>query len=122
MRHRTFRWKIAATIALAAAVAAALGALATHWLASVSLGFLVGLALTVPWVAWLAVRVTRPWTRVLEAVSSGIGSLRDRDFSVSITPSGSSELVKLVTAYNSGGRLTLANRPGGGAVVSLHLP
>ena len=110
MRAQSLRWKIAATIALAAAIAAALGALATHWLGSVRLGFLAGLLLTAPWVVWLAVRVTAPWTLVLEAVSSGISGLRDRDFSVSITPSGSRELVKLVTAYNSLGDLLRRER------------
>src|SRR5512146_3537115 len=110
MRATALRWQIAATITLAAAVAAALGALATRWLASVSLGFLAGLLLATPWIAWLAVRVTGPWTRVLEAVSSGIGSLRDRDFSVSITPGGSRELVELVTAYNSLGDLLRRER------------
>jgi nitrogen fixation/metabolism regulation signal transduction histidine kinase len=110
MRQASLRWKIAATIALAAIVAAALGALATHWLASVQLGFLLGLLLTAPWVVWLAVRVTGRWTRVLEAVSCGISGLRDRDFSVSITPTGSRELVKLVTAYNSLGDLLRRER------------
>ena len=110
MRQTSLRWKIAATIALAATVAAALGALATHWLGSVAQGLLVGLLLTAPWVVWLAVRVTGRWTHVLEAVSSGISGLRDRDFSVSITPTGSSELVKLVTAYNSLGDLLRRER------------
>ena len=101
MRAQPLRWKIAAAVALAAAIAAALGALATHELGSVPLGFLVGLLLTAPCAAWLAVRVSRPWTRVLDAVSGGIRSLHDRDFSVTITPGGSRELVRLVTAYNS---------------------
>lgn len=101
MRAQPLRWKVVTAIALAAAVAAAFGALATHWLRSVPLGFLVGLLLTAPWAAWLAVRVSRPWTHVLDAVSGGIRSLRDRDFSVTITPGGSRELVRLVTAYNS---------------------
>ena len=101
MRAQPLRWKVAAAIALAATVAAALGALATHWLRSAPLGFLVGLVLTAPCAAWLAIRVSGPWTHVLDAVSGGIRSLRDRDFSVTITPSGSSELARLVTAYNS---------------------
>jgi nitrogen fixation/metabolism regulation signal transduction histidine kinase len=101
MRAQPLRWKIAATIALAAAVAAALGALATHWLRSVPLGFIVGLLLAAPCAAWLAMRVSSPWTRVLDAVSSGIRSLQDRDFSVTIAPGGSRELARLVTAYNS---------------------
>ena len=101
MRAQPLRWKVTTAIALAAAVAAALGALATHWLRSAPLGFLVGLVLTAPCAAWLALRVSRPWTHVLDAVSGGIRSLHDRDFSVTITPGGSQELVRLVTAYNS---------------------
>ncbi|HVS75367.1 MAG TPA: ATP-binding protein [Steroidobacteraceae bacterium] len=101
---------MAAAMALAAAVAAALGAVAAHGLRSVPLGFLAGAALTMPWVAWLAARVSRPWTRVLDAVSSGIGSLRDRDFSVSITPGGGRELVRLICAYNSLGDLLRRER------------
>jgi nitrogen fixation/metabolism regulation signal transduction histidine kinase len=46
-------------------------------------------------------RVSKPWTQVLEAVSGGIGSLRDRDFSVTIVPRGGRELTRLVSAYNS---------------------
>ena len=110
MRTTSLRWVFAATIALAAAIAAALGALATHWLGSVALGFLVGLLLTAPCVGWLALQVTRPWSYVLDAVSGGIRSLRDRDFSVSITPSGSRELIQLVTAYNSLGDLLRRER------------
>ena len=110
MRAQPLRWNIAAISVLAVAVAAAVGALATHWLRSVPLGFLVSLLLTAPCLVWLAVRVTSPWTLVLEAVSSGIRSLRDRDFSVSITPTGSSELIGLVTSYNSLGDLLRRER------------
>jgi nitrogen fixation/metabolism regulation signal transduction histidine kinase len=110
MRPRSLLWQIAAILALAAVVAAALGALAAHWLRSIPLAILVGLVSTVPWVAWLARRLTQPWTRVLDAVSSGIGSLKDRDFSVSITPGGSRELIELVSAYNSLGDLLRRER------------
>jgi two-component system, NtrC family, nitrogen regulation sensor histidine kinase NtrY len=110
MRPRSLAWQITATLALAAAVAAALGALAGRWLHSIPLGALAGLVLTAPWVGWLARRLTRPWSRVLDAVSSGIGSLKDRDFSVSITPGGSPELVELVCAYNSLGDLLRRER------------
>jgi len=87
---------VAATLALATVIASAAGALAAYGLRSAALGFLVGLLLATPLVAWLGLRLSRPWTRVLAAVSSGIGSLRDRDFSVSIAPSGGRELVELV--------------------------
>jgi nitrogen fixation/metabolism regulation signal transduction histidine kinase len=102
--------RMAAALALAAAIAAAAGALAAHEMKSAALGFLVGLLLTAPLTAWLGMRVCRPWIRVLDAVSSGIGSLRDRDFSVSITPRGGRELARLVTAYNSLGDLLRRER------------
>jgi nitrogen fixation/metabolism regulation signal transduction histidine kinase len=91
---------VAAALALATLIGSAVGALAAHALRSVDLGFLAGVLLT-PVVAWLGMRVTGPWARVLAAVSSGIASLRDRDLSVSIAPSGGRELIELVSAYNS---------------------
>jgi nitrogen fixation/metabolism regulation signal transduction histidine kinase len=98
---KSFWTRVAAALGIGAAIASAIGAFATHELSSAPLGFLVGLLVTLVPIAWLAARVTKPWTLVLEAVSSGIGSLRDRDFSVSITPRGSRELKNLVSAYNS---------------------
>ena len=82
-------------------IASAVGAVAAHALNSAPLGFLAGVLAGTPLIAWLGTRVSKPWTQVLDAVSSGIGSLRDRDFSVSIAPGGGHELVRLVTAYNS---------------------
>jgi two-component system, NtrC family, nitrogen regulation sensor histidine kinase NtrY len=93
--------RLVAALLLATMIAAAVGALAAHWLGSVPLGFLAGAVLTLPLTAWLGVRVSRPWSLVLEAVSSGIASLRDRDFSVNIAPRGGRELAELVSAYNS---------------------
>jgi len=101
MLPKSLSGRLVAALALAAAIASAVGALAAHGLRSVPLGFLAGAVLTLPLIAWLGVRVSKPWSLVLEAVSSGIGSLRDRDFSVSIAPRGGAELARLVTAYNS---------------------
>src|SRR6185437_8661980 len=101
MLLRSLSARVAAALALATAVAAAVGAVAGQGLKSVPLGFLAGLLLSAPLVVWLGMRVSKPWTHVLDAVSSGIAGLRDRDFSVSITPTGGRELVDLVTAYNS---------------------
>lgn len=92
---------MAAALVLAAVIASALGALAAHAMQSAGLGFVTGLLLTAPLLVWLGMRISRPWSRVLDAVSSGIASLRDRDFSVSIAPRGGRELVKLITTYNS---------------------
>ncbi|MGH8202945.1 MAG: sensor histidine kinase [Steroidobacteraceae bacterium] len=101
MLPRSLSGRVVAALALATLLAAAVGALAAHGFKSAALGFVAGTILTLPLIAWLGIRVSRPWTLVLEAVSSGIGSLRDRDFSVNIAPRGGRELVKLVSAYNS---------------------
>lgn len=102
--------RVAAALALATVIAAALGAAAARELRSAPLGFLAALLLAAPLVAWLGTRITRSWTRVLEAVSSGIASLRDRDFSVSIAPRGGRELASLVSAYNSLGEVLRRER------------
>ncbi|MGB6486090.1 MAG: ATP-binding protein [Steroidobacteraceae bacterium] len=101
MLPRSLPGRVVAALALTTLIASAVGALAAHGLKSAALGLLAGAVLTLPLIAWLGTRVSRPWTQVLEAVSSGIGSLRDRDYSVSIAPRGGPELVKLVSAYNS---------------------
>ena len=90
-----------ATLAFATLIASALGAFAANRLHSAALGFGVAAALTLPVMMWLGIRVSRPLALVLDAVSSGIASLRDRDFSVSIAPQGGHELTRLVAAYNS---------------------
>jgi len=101
MLPRSLSGRVATVLALATVAACAVGALAAHSLKSAPVGFLVALVVTTPLVAWIGMRMTEPWSRVLEAVSSGIGSLRDRDFSVSIAPRGGRELIKLIGAYNS---------------------
>ncbi|MHB8816402.1 MAG: sensor histidine kinase [Steroidobacteraceae bacterium] len=101
MLPKSLSGKVASVLALATLIASAVGALATHALKSAPLGFLAGVLATAPVIAWLGMRASRSWTQVLDAVSSGIGSLRDRDFSVSIAPSGDRELIELVSAYNS---------------------
>jgi two-component system, NtrC family, nitrogen regulation sensor histidine kinase NtrY len=90
-----------AALALTTLIAAAVGALAAHSLKSAALGVVAAAVLTLPLTVWLGMRVSKPWTQVLEAVSGGIGSLRDRDFSVTIVPRGGRELTRLVSAYNS---------------------
>jgi two-component system nitrogen regulation sensor histidine kinase NtrY len=110
MLPKSLAGRVGAILVLATLIASAVGAWAAHGLKSAPLGFLAGAVLTLPLIAWLGMRVSRPWTQVLEAVSSGIGSLRDRDFSVSIAPQGNRELVRLVSAYNSLGEVLRRER------------
>src|SRR6185437_3619684 len=110
MLPKSLSERVAATLALATVIAAAIGAAAAHVLGSAPLGWLAAVLLSTPLIAWLGMRLTRSWSRVLEAVSSGIAGLRDRDFSVSITPQGGRELVTLVSAYNSLGEVLRRER------------
>jgi two-component system, NtrC family, nitrogen regulation sensor histidine kinase NtrY len=65
------------------------------WLA----GLLV-LMLLAPLVAWSGARLTSHWSRMTRAVNDGILSLRDRDFSVSVTQTTRDEVGELVSNYN----------------------
>jgi len=65
------------------------------WLA----GLLVALLLA-PLVAWGARQLTERWSRTARALNDGILSLKDRDFSVSVTEVTSDELGALVASYN----------------------
>jgi two-component system, NtrC family, nitrogen regulation sensor histidine kinase NtrY len=65
------------------------------WLA----GLLAALLLA-PLVAWSGTRLTTHWSGMARALSDGVLSLRDRDFSVSVTPASQDELGQLVHHYN----------------------
>ena len=70
--------------------------------------------------ARLAQQAVAPWTKVVRALTDGVASLRDHDFSVSISPPGDYELrVALAPpiARSSSVRFRVAPRPaaGGGA-------
>jgi two-component system nitrogen regulation sensor histidine kinase NtrY len=107
------RWslagRLAAALALTAAVAAAVSALAARWLHLLPAA-LVGFAAALPLALWLARQAPRRWVRVLQALRDGIVSLRDRDFSVSVTAVEDVELSELIGAYNSLGELLRRER------------
>ncbi|MET0540211.1 MAG: ATP-binding protein [Variovorax sp.] len=73
------------------------------WLA----GLLAALVLA-PLVAWSGSRLTAQWGRMVSALNDGVLSLKDRDFSVSVTPAGNDEFTELVSNYNGlGDRLRI---------------
>ncbi|HEX6241990.1 MAG TPA: hypothetical protein VFZ61_13870, partial [Polyangiales bacterium] len=73
------------------------------WLA----GVLAALVLA-PLVAWSGSRLTAQWGRMVSALNDGVLSLKDRDFSVSVTPAGNDEFTELVSNYNGlGDRLRI---------------
>ena len=65
------------------------------WLAAV-----LSALLLVPVVAWSGARVTARWSRMARALNDGVLSLKDRDFSVSVTRASDDELGELVSNYN----------------------
>jgi two-component system, NtrC family, nitrogen regulation sensor histidine kinase NtrY len=86
-------------------VTAALVALISVWTDSPFLAFVMALAIGAALAVVLARFFLRPVTGTLQAVSDGIVSMRDRDFSVSISPASPRELAALVHSYNGLGAL-----------------
>jgi nitrogen fixation/metabolism regulation signal transduction histidine kinase len=110
MQLRLSLWGRVAIALVSAAVAVVVIAVVLdrwlpEWLAAVTAFILV-----IPTALWLAERVTRPWSNVVRALTDGVASLRDHDFSVSISPPRDRELRELVTAYNSLGDLLRRER------------
>lgn len=93
--------RAAIVLAAVAAVSAAAAAIAARFFHSTVLAALTGMLLAIPVLLWLARRLARPWVRILHAVRDGIVSMRDNDFSVSVSRIGDDELSELVGAYNS---------------------
>ena len=98
-------WSLAGRIVLVlctvagAAVAAAL--LLHHYLVSPWIAGAAALLVILPPSILLTSRLFNRWSQSIRAVTDGIGSLRDRDFSVSVTPTGPDEIGDLTAEYNS---------------------
>jgi nitrogen fixation/metabolism regulation signal transduction histidine kinase len=99
--RRSLAGRIAAVVVLTSAVAAAVALAFDHWLASPVLAGAAALLVTLPFALWLTNRMFSGWSRSLRAVADAIGSLRDRDFSVSVTATGPDEIGDLTEEYNA---------------------
>ncbi len=75
-------------------------ALAAHYIDSRGLAAAVTALVLTPLIAWAGTAMTRRWSRAARALGDGIASLKDRDFSVSVTNLTSDELGEVVDAYN----------------------
>jgi nitrogen fixation/metabolism regulation signal transduction histidine kinase len=84
---------------------AGLGVTLRHLTGSNGLAFLFTVALALPVATWLLRRNMQPVNRLLEALSGGVASLRDNDFSVSIADTRDDELGDLVKEYNELGAI-----------------
>ncbi|HEY7753216.1 MAG TPA: ATP-binding protein [Steroidobacteraceae bacterium] len=99
--RRSLAGRVAAVV-LATAVIVAVATLAfdrlfDSWLLAGAAALLVAL----PPAIWLTGRSLDRWSRAIRAVADGISSLKDRDFSVSVTASTGDEVGDLTREYNS---------------------
>jgi nitrogen fixation/metabolism regulation signal transduction histidine kinase len=110
MMRTSLAGRTAAGLGVVALLGSTVTAAAGYYFRTPFLAALAGLLAAAPLVLWVATLVTRPWSRVLRAVSDGIVSMRDHDFSVSIRRISNDELGDLVTAYNALGDLLRRER------------
>jgi nitrogen fixation/metabolism regulation signal transduction histidine kinase len=97
---RSLAGRIAVVVGVTAAVVAAVTLAFDRWLEAPALAGAAALLVTLPLALWLTNRMFSGWSRTLRAVADGIGSLRDRDFSVSVTAAGPDEIGDLTAEYN----------------------
>lgn len=104
MRQVRPRWSMAGRAAVwlggFALLAALITSLVHAWIDSAWLGACIAVLLLVPCAAFAGARLAAPWSAVARALDDGVLSLRDRDFSVSVTETTHDELGALVANYN----------------------
>ena len=98
---RSMAGRVALVVVATAAAVAAVTLAFDRWLDSPVLAGVTALLVTLPAAIWLTNRLFDRWSHSIRAVTDGIGSLRDRDFSVSVTPTGPDEIGDLTAEYNS---------------------
>jgi nitrogen fixation/metabolism regulation signal transduction histidine kinase len=77
----------------------------TAWLAAAAAALLLA-----PLVAWSGTRLVARWSGTARALNDGILSLKDRDFSLSVTRTTTDEFGDLVASYNGLGQLLRVER------------
>jgi nitrogen fixation/metabolism regulation signal transduction histidine kinase len=93
--------RVAVVVVATAAAVAGVTLAFDRWLASPVLASAAALCVTLPVAVWLTNRLFDRWSHSIRAVTDAIRSLRDRDFSVSVTPTGPDEIGDLTAEYNS---------------------
>jgi nitrogen fixation/metabolism regulation signal transduction histidine kinase len=76
------------------------GSVAQHFVTSPWLAALIAALVLTPFVAWAGSVLAIRWTRTVQALTDGIISIKDRDFSVSVTRATNDEMSELVAVYN----------------------
>ncbi|HEX6927972.1 MAG TPA: ATP-binding protein [Gammaproteobacteria bacterium] len=96
--------------ALATVAGVVAGALFATWMESAWPGAVFGAALGIPVALFLMRRVTRPVTRILNALDDNVASFKDGDFSVSLGSDRNDELGRLIHSMNEVGDVLRAER------------
>jgi nitrogen fixation/metabolism regulation signal transduction histidine kinase len=99
--RRSLAGRIAVVVALTSAVVAAVTIAFDRLLHVPLLAGAAALLVTLPLAFWFTNRLFSGWSHSLRAIADGIGSLRDRDFSVSVTATGPDEIGDLTAEYNA---------------------
>ncbi len=99
--RRSLAGRVAVVVVATAGIVAAVTLAFDRWLQSPALAGAAALLVTMPLALWLTNRMFSGWSRQLRAVADAIGSLRDRDYSVSVTPAGPDEIGDLTAEYNA---------------------
>jgi nitrogen fixation/metabolism regulation signal transduction histidine kinase len=102
--------RAAVGLGLTSVLVAAVTAAAGYYFRAPLIAAMAGLLAASPLVLRIATLITRPWSRAVRAVSDGIVSMRDHDFSVSIRRISDDEIGDLVVAYNALGDLLRRER------------
>jgi nitrogen fixation/metabolism regulation signal transduction histidine kinase len=110
MRLVSLDGKITALLAAVAIVTAALSAALGAWLEVEWLGAAFALLIVLPLLAFGARAVAAPLQSLLRALTGNVASLRDGDFSVSLTEGRRDEFGDLIRAHNELGRVLREER------------
>src|SRR5262249_8132334 len=87
-------------LAAIAALGVCLTLISDHFIGIPWLAALIVALLLAPLVAWSGSLLTARWSRTARALNDGLLSLKDRDFSVSVTQVTADEMGELVASYN----------------------
>src|SRR5688500_5904229 len=94
------RWCMAGWATLWVACISLLGLIIYHGIRAVLdipwLALVIAGAVVVALAAWAGRHITERWSRTVRALADGISSLRDRDFSISVTRATQDEMAELV--------------------------
>ena len=99
--RRSLAGRVALVVVATAVIVVAATLALDRWFDSWLLAGAAALLVTLPPAIWLTGRALQRWGRSIRAVADGISSLKDRDFSVSVTASTGDEVGDLTREYNS---------------------